>query len=393
MTKTHSDAATTSVEPNSQKPDSQKPLPLPQGQVQPLLSPDEIRKAGTSIKQLLDGLGQALLGQQELLEMVTICLLAKGHLLLEGLPGLGKTELVKALSVLLGLDFKRIQFTPDLLPSDIIGAPILEESEQGRQLVFHRGPVFANLVLADEINRATPKTQSALLEAMSEQSVTVMGHSHRLPQPFFVLATQNPIELEGTYSLPEAQLDRFTMKIDVAGVSANTLEQILLTRHNGQPPTLTETLSVSEWTELLDYSAAIHLPQAVANYIARLVTATHPTAQEAPEEVRRFVRFGGSPRAAIALAGTARAAALLAGKPNVGFDDVRRVAAAVLGHRLLLDYSARLEEWTPTRLIEKLLETVPELSRALPADITTADIAATNSTTANTTTSEQNGKN
>jgi MoxR-like ATPase len=334
-----------------------------------LLAPDDVAEARVACQRLLEGLSRAILGQQDLLEMVVICLLARGHILLEGLPGLGKTELVKSLAALLGIDFRRIQFTPDLLPGDIIGAPILQEQQGVRKLVFHRGPIFANLVLADEINRATPKTQSALLEAMQEHRVTVMGESHALPLPFFVLATQNPIELEGTYPLPEAQLDRFMFKINVEGVSTNTLEEIILTRKHGVGPELPVMLDAVELNRLFELSDQVHLPTAVANYIARLVNATHPDAAEAPDEVKRFVRFGASPRAAIALAATARSAALLAGRPNVAFDDVRRVARSVLVHRLLLDYSARLEGWTTPRLIERLLESVPQVARALPPDL------------------------
>ena len=334
-----------------------------------LLSPDEVTEARDTIRRLLDGLGQAILGQDDLLERVVICLLSRGHLLLEGLPGLGKTELVKALSAVLGLQFRRIQFTPDLLPSDILGSPILEDQGDSRRLVFHPGPVFANLLLADEINRATPKTQSALLEAMQEQHVTVMGETHALPAPFFVLATQNPIELEGTYPLPEAQIDRFTFKINVYSVSSDTLQQIITTRRQGVPPQLEEVMSGDELSRLFDLADRVHLPEAVSSYIARLVTATHPDRDDSPEDVRRFVRFGSSPRAAIALAGTARAAALLEGKPNAGFDEVRRVVPNVLGHRLILDYSARMEGWTPQRMGESLLESVPEVGRAIPADI------------------------
>jgi MoxR-like ATPase len=316
-----------------------------------LLTPAEVQEAQAQAQRLLDGLGTSILGQRPLLELVVVCLLARGHILLEGLPGLGKTELVKALAALLGLEFRRVQFTPDLLPGDIIGSPILEDQGGSRKLVFHRGPVFANLVLADEINRATPKTQSALLEAMQEHRVTVMGESHALPRPFFVLATQNPIELEGTYPLPEAQLDRFTFKVNVEAVSSSTLEEIISTRKHGRAPQLSIAVS------------------AAANYIARLVNASHPKSDAAPEEVRRFIRFGASPRAAIALAETARGSALLAGRPNVSFDDVRRVAPCVLQHRLLLDYSARLEGWTTVRLIERLLETVPQVDRSLPGDL------------------------
>ncbi len=334
-----------------------------------LLSPDEVSQAEVLIRRLRDGLGTAILGQPELLDLVVICLLARGHMLLEGLPGLGKTELVKSLSALLGLGFRRVQFTPDLLPGDIIGSPILEDQGGGRRLVFHKGPIFANLLLADEINRATPKTQSALLEAMQERRVTVMGETHDLPAPFFVLATQNPIELEGTYPLPEAQLDRFTFKIHVSGVSTDTLQQIISRRHGGVPPHLDEVLSKEDLDRLFDLTDAVHLPEAVANYIARLVNATHPHREHAPDVCQKFVRYGASPRAAIALAGTARAAALLAGKPNVGFDDVQRVAFSVLGHRLVLDYAARLEGWTPERIVESLLESVPEVGRALPQDV------------------------
>jgi MoxR-like ATPase len=334
-----------------------------------LLSPDEVLQAQGTIDKLLDGLGSAILGQEDLLKQVTVCLLSRGHLLLEGLPGLGKTELVKALSSLLGLQFRRVQFTPDLLPSDIVGSPILEDQGGTRRLVFHQGPIFANLVLADEINRATPKTQSALLEAMQERRVTVMGESHILPAPFFVLATQNPIELEGTYPLPEAQIDRFTFKLNVTSVSSEVLQEIISTRQHGQAPQLAEVVSAEELQTLFNQVDRIHLPDAVSNYIARLVSATHPDREDAPEEVRRFVRYGASPRAAIAIAGTARAAALVAGKPNTGFDEVRLVAPNVLGHRLILDYSARMEGWTTGKMVEKLLEHVPEVGRPIPADI------------------------
>lgn len=334
-----------------------------------LLSPGQVAEAKQLLDRLLAELSKALLGQRELLELVTIALLARGHLLLEGLPGLGKTELIKSLATLLGLKFRRIQFTPDLLPGDIVGSPVLQEQGGERRLVFHPGPVFANLLLADEINRASPKTQSALLEAMQERRVTVLGETHSLPLPFFVLATQNPIELEGTYPLPEAQLDRFTFKIQVRGVSSETLEQIITTRRHGQPPQLQEVLSATQLERLFELTDQVHLPGSVANYIARLVTASQPGGEGASEEVRKFVKFGASPRAAIALAGTARAAALLAGKPNVGFDEVRRVADSVLGHRLILDYAARLEGWDSRRMVIRLLETVPEIPRSMPQDL------------------------
>lgn len=335
-----------------------------------LLAPADAEQAQVLLSRLLTELGRAILGQRDLLELVTITLLARGHLLLEGLPGLGKTELIKSLAKLLGLQFRRVQFTPDLLPGDIVGAPILEEKQGTRRLVFHPGPIFANLVLADEINRASPKTQSALLEAMQEHRVTVLGETHSLPFPFFVLATQNPIELEGTYPLPEAQLDRFTFKIVVRSVSSDTLQEIISTRQHGEPPELKQVLAETDLTRLFDFTDRIHLPTAVANYIARLVSATHPDRPNAPDEVKRFIKFGASPRAAIALAGTARAAALLAGKPNVGFDEVRRVAHSVLCHRLILDYAARLEGWDTQKIVTSLLTSVPEVARELPQDLT-----------------------
>jgi MoxR-like ATPase len=334
-----------------------------------LLTPEQVSQAQALTRRLIDGLGRAILGQQELLELACTCILARGHMLLEGLPGLGKTELVKSLSALMGLQFRRVQFTPDLLPGDIVGAPILQEANGSRKLVFHKGPIFTNLLLADEINRATPKTQSALLEAMQERRVTVLGETHTLPAPFFVLATQNPIELEGTYPLPEAQLDRFTFKLDVQGVSTDVMQQIISRRQHGRPPELDVVINAEELDGLFALVDQVHLPQAVANYIARLVSATHPDRVDSPDECRKFVKFGASPRAAIGLASTARAAAILIGKPNVGFAEVRKVAASVLGHRVLLDYSARLEGWTPRKLIGKLLETVPEVGREIPEDV------------------------
>ena len=336
---------------------------------QSLLSPEEVARAKATVDHLLSELGRAILGQEELLRLAVICILARGHILLEGLPGLGKTELVKSLSFLMGLSFRRVQFTPDLLPGDILGSPILEEQDGARRLVFHKGPIFANLLLADEINRATPKTQSALLEAMQERRVTVLGETHQLPLPFFVLATQNPIELEGTYPLPEAQLDRFTFKISVEGVGADTLQDIITQRKHGVPPQLQTVVTGDELNHLFELVDRIHLPEAVANYIARLVTSTHASNEQAPEIVKQFVRYGASPRAAIALANTSRAAALVAGKPNVGFDDVKLVAPSVLSHRVILDYSARIDGWENQSLVRELVDAVPEVGRDIPADV------------------------
>jgi MoxR-like ATPase len=334
---------------------------------QALLSPAEVARARTRALAILEGLDQTLFGQRELTRLVLVACLARGHVLLEGLPGLGKTELVKALAALLGLSFKRLQFTPDLLPGDITGGHILEEQERGqRRLMFHPGPVFSHVILADEINRASPKTQSALLEAMAERRVTVLGETHVLPDPFYVLATQNPIELEGTYPLPEAQLDRFLFKLDVPSVDRATLEAILTQRRGGRPPEHLAATSLEELRELFAAVDAIFLPPAVAAWIARLVEATHPSASAAPNAVRGFVRHGASPRAAIAVAEASRAHALIGGKPNVGFDDVRAVATSAIAHRLVLDYRAKLEGLRAAEIVRSVLAEVGELEENLP---------------------------
>jgi MoxR-like ATPase len=336
------------------------------GEDRGLVSPERIADGQAKVARVVAELRRVILGKDQAIDEVVAALLARGHVLLEGLPGLGKTELVKALSRLLSLDFRRIQFTPDLLPTDITGSHILQERDGRKEFVFHAGPVFTNVLLADEINRASPKTQAALLEAMQEHRVTTFGETRRLPDPFFVLATQNPIELEGTYPLPEAQLDRFMVKVDIAGVERAVLEEILLTRVHGEPPPLTAVLDANELADLFALVDAIFLPRAVASYIARIVAASHPSSADAPETVRLFVKHGASPRAAIAIGAASRGLALLRGKPHVGFDDVRRIAAPAMAHRLVLDYSARLEGWDGRRVVATLLEAVPEIERGLP---------------------------
>ena len=331
-----------------------------------LISPDRVAAAQAKIARLVDELRRVILGKEEAIDVIVAALLAQGHVLLEGLPGLGKTELVKALSRLLSLQFRRIQFTPDLLPTDITGSHILQEQDGRRDFVFHPGPVFTNLLLADEINRASPKTQAALLEAMQERRVTTFGETRPLPMPFFVLATQNPIELEGTYPLPEAQLDRFMFKVDIAGVHHDVLEEILVTRVRGESPALEPVLGPHDLDELFAVVDAVYMPRGVANFIARLVAASHPTSADAPDAVRTFVKYGSSPRAAISIGAASRGLALLAGKPNVGFDDVRRAAVPAMAHRLVLDYAAKLEGWDGRRVVTALLEAIPEIERGLP---------------------------
>ena len=336
------------------------------GETRSLAAPERVAEGQAKIARLVGELRRVLLGKEQTIDEVVTALLARGHVLLEGLPGLGKTELIKALSRLLSLEFRRIQFTPDLLPTDITGSHILQEEAGRKAFVFHPGPVFTNLLLADEINRASPKTQAALLEAMQERRVTTFGETRPLPDPFFVLATQNPIELEGTYPLPEAQLDRFMFKVDIAGVERSVLEDILISRVRGEPPHLDPVLSAADLTDLFALCDAVHLPRGVAAYIARLVAASHPSAADAPDPVRTFVKYGSSPRAAISIGAASRALALLRGKPNVGFDEVKRVAAAAMAHRLVLDYTAKLEGWDGRRVVSALIDAVPEIERGLP---------------------------
>jgi len=334
-----------------------------------LLTPEQVAAAKIQAQKIQDGLDRTLFGQQELTRLVLVGCLARGHLLLEGLPGLGKTELVKALSTLLGLDFKRLQFTPDLLPGDVTGGPMLEEVDGRRRLVFHKGPVFTNVLLADEINRASPKTQSALLEAMQERRVTVIGETNDLPSPFYVLATQNPIELEGTYPLPEAQLDRFLFKLEVPNVGREALQSILMERRMGRPPALTAVTDAPGLAELFAVVDQVFLPRAVAAYIARLVDSTQPASDLATAKVKSYVRFGASPRAAIAIAESSRAHALLAGKPNVGFDDVKAVATSAMAHRIVLDYRARLDGITSRDIVRDVIAATGELDEALPSEV------------------------
>ena len=316
-----------------------------------LLTPDEIRPVKENLDRTLAALDAMLLGRPELHRLVLAGILARGHILLEGLPGLGKTALVSALARILALESRRIQFTPDLMPSDILGAHMLETAADGsRTMAFKPGPVFCNLLLADEINRASPKTQSAMLETMQERAVTLMGVTRPLPDPFFVLASQNPIEMEGTYPLPEAQVDRFLFKLPVAAPDAETLTAIITTRAHGEMPAPGFTLAADALRTAFETVERVVLPDAVAQWIGRLVAATHDL---------KTVTYGASPRAAIALAGAARAMAILDGRPSAGFDDVRAVAYPALNHRLVLDYRAQLDGITARKLIDELLLSVP----------------------------------
>ncbi|MDR0390618.1 MAG: AAA family ATPase, partial [Planctomycetaceae bacterium] len=331
---------------------------------------DELKPLSAGIRELLDALDMMFLGRSELHRLVVIGILSRGHILLEGVPGVGKTALIKGLGNLFGLTFDRVQFTPDLMPGDISGTNILQENSNGkREMVFQPGPIFTNILLADEINRASPKTQSALLEAMQEGSVTLLGETRKLPQPFFVLASQNPIELEGTYPLPEAQLDRFMFKLMVSMPSSDVLQDIITNRRHGVPPEPKTVFNADSLQALFVAQERIFLPAAVAAYIARLVTATHPTSPESPTIVRDYVTFGASPRAAIAIAEAARSAALISGRPSVGFEDVRLVTGAVLNHRLQIGYKARMDKIDVQKIIKGILDTIKEVGLDLPKDI------------------------
>lgn len=330
-----------------------------------MLTPEQISTSQALGHRILDGLNARILGQQQLVKMVTVACLARGHVLLEGLPGLGKTELVKGLAGFLGLQFRRIQFTPDLLPSDITGAPVLEEKDGQRTMVFQPGPIFGNLILADEINRASPRTQAAMLEAMQEARVTAFGQTYVLPDPFWTLATQNPIDLEGTYPLPEAQLDRFMFKLQVYRVDAAVLQAIITSRRRGLPTEARTCLEKEEIKQLFDAVDQIFLPTTVASYISRLVEATHPDSSLAPPVVSSFVRYGASPRAAISIAEAARAHALLEGKPNAGFVDVEAVVLPTLRHRISLQYRAKLEGLNTEKIISAIIEHVSPMQEEI----------------------------
>jgi len=303
--------------------------------------------------------GRVIVGQADLVRSVVLCLLCEGHALLEGVPGLGKTMLLRTLADAVDVEFSRVQFTPDLMPADIVGTQVLEPTDDGsREFRFRSGPVFANLVLADEINRATPKTQSALLEAMQERSVTVGGVTRMLPRPFLVMATQNPLEMEGTYPLPEAQLDRFLLKIHVPLPSADDLVTIL-NRTTG-----TATASVSSVTDAAELAAMVELTRAVpiADHVLRyavdLVVASHPAAETAPDLVRQYVRFGSSPRGAQALVLASKASALLDGRPSSSVDDIVRVTHGALRHRLVLGYEAVADGVSADSVVDALLAAV-----------------------------------
>jgi MoxR-like ATPase len=312
------------------------------------------------VGKLLAEVQRRIVGHTPIVEGVVTSLLAGGHVLLEGVPGLGKTLLVRTLADALDLTFSRVQFTPDLMPSDVTGTNILiDDAGGGRRFQFQRGPVFANLVLADEINRATPKTQSALLEAMQEQSVTVGRESYELPAPFFVLATQNPIEMEGTYPLPEAQLDRFFFKLRVTAPGREDLHAILDRTTGSETPSVRAVLGRERMLEMRKLIREVPVARPVQDFVVRLVEATHPEVS-AQAEVKKYVRYGSSPRGAQAILLGAKVMALRAGRFSPSFEDVRRVVVQALRHRILLNFEGEADGVSTDRILEALLGRVPE---------------------------------
>ncbi|MCI0575078.1 MAG: MoxR family ATPase [Chloroflexi bacterium] len=322
----------------------------------PELSVADFRETAANIEAEV---GKVIVGQKDVVRHVLIGILAGSHVLLEGVPGLGKTMLIRTLGQALHLHFSRIQFTPDLMPADITGTDIMEEAADGRRAFrFQQGPVFANLVLADEINRATPKTQSALLEAMQEQTVTVANETYPLPAPFFVLATQNPLEMEGTYPLPEAQLDRFLFKVNVPFPSAGDLTEILTRTTGKELPVAQPAADGPRILAMQQLARQVPVPSHVSDYVSRFVVASHPGHSLAPL-VNQYVRYGASPRGGQALVLGAKITALFAGRYNVSFDDVTSVAPAALRHRLLLNFEGQAEGVRTDDVIADLIAHVP----------------------------------
>ncbi|MFT4559533.1 MAG: MoxR-like ATPase [Planctomycetaceae bacterium] len=310
---------------------------------------------------LRESVAEAIVGQEHVVEATLTALICGGNVLLEGVPGLGKTELAKAISQVLDLEFRRIQFTPDLMPADILGTNVMSTDDLGRYKVeFREGPIFTQLLLADEINRATPKTQSALLETMQEGTVTVAGTVQTLKQPFFVLATQNPIEQEGTFPLPEAQLDRFLFKIVVPYPDRSELNQVVERTVLRQQHELSRVIDAAALLQLREYLDKVVVAEAIRDYAVRLVLSTHPESEVATERVRRFIRWGASPRAAQALIKAARVRALTAGRAHVAFEDIRYFAAEVLQHRLLLNYDGQADGVRVEDIVTECVETLSE---------------------------------
>lgn len=332
----------------------------------PQLSRDEtlaklLDQFAQSRTQMIDQLRRVIIGQTDVIEQIFAAIFTKGHCLLVGVPGLAKTLMVSAISQILDIGFKRIQFTPDLMPSDITGTNVLDENEQGRrEFRFVQGPLFANIILADEINRTPPKTQAALLQAMQERNITVGQHTYPLPEPFFVIATQNPIEQEGTYPLPEAQLDRFMFNIKVDYPTMEEEKKILSSTTKRETPELTKVLSAKAISNLQKLVLSVPVGEYVIDYTTRLVRATRPKNPDTPAFIKQMVDWGAGPRAGQYLISGAQAMAAMDGRFSVAIDDIKKVAIPVLRHRIGINFQAQAEGKTTDDLVEMLLKAVPE---------------------------------
>ncbi len=322
---------------------------------------EDVQAFQRKIGLLREEVGRVIVGQRDIVDGVLTCMLAGSHALLEGVPGLGKTMLVRSLAESMGLDFSRIQFTPDLMPADIIGTTVIEESSSGaRAFEFRRGPIFANIVLADEVNRATPKTQSALLEAMQEGRVTVGRRTYKIEAPYFVLATQNPLEMEGTYPLPEAQLDRFFFKLHVGFPNREELHSILDRTTTEYSAGIKSVVSRDDVLEMQALARAVPVAKHVQDYAVRVLLATHQGGSDAPESVGRYVRTGASPRGAQAMLFAAKIRALLEGRFAASIDDVKASALPALRHRVLLNFEGEAEGVKTDGVIQEILAKLPE---------------------------------
>lgn len=323
------------------------------------INEEDIKSIITRTQEIESEISKNIIGQKEVVRNLVICIIVGGNVLLEGVPGLGKTTLVKTIGKVMDLSFSRIQFTPDLMPTDVVGTNIVAKSaNQNLEFKFQPGPVFSNIVLADEINRATPKTQSALLEAMQEHTVTVANVTHNLPQPFFVLATQNPIEMEGTYPLPEAQMDRFMFKIFVKFPNLQELTKIVNITSNTQMEEPNKITNSKELLKMREIAAQTPISESVMEFAMKLVLATHPLNDDSPEITKKYISYGSSPRGAQAIIKAAKILALLEGRFNVSYDDIKTIAPVCLSHRIALNFEAVSDNITVEKIINEIINTI-----------------------------------
>ncbi len=312
-----------------------------------------------SISNIKEEISKGIIGQKEIIDQVLMTIFAGGNVLLEGVPGLGKTELVKTVGKVLDLDFSRIQFTPDLMPADVVGTNIIMKNQEGNnEFQFSKGPIFSNIVLADEINRATPKTQSAMLQAMQERCVTVGTSTFKMDEPFFVMATQNPIEMEGTYPLPEAQMDRFLFKLDLEFPKLDELSEIINLTTSTSDIEIQSKIKREDIIKMRNYAKTVPIADSVLKYAMKLVMFTHPENETSPEVTKKYVRFGASPRGGQAIIKTARVRALLQGRFNVSFEDIKSVSYPALRHRIMINFEGVSEGYTTDKIIDEIINSI-----------------------------------